>query len=138
MKVFLLDTHILIWLLTDSDKLNKNLREDIEYFQYSYFVSVESLREIVILWSQKKIEINLDMAISYLQRFQITILPIEARHIKELERLPILTINGDQHLDPFDRMLIAQSITEKCTIISSDRKFPFYQNQGLKLLVNEI
>ena len=138
MKVFLLDTHILIWLLTDSDKLNKNLREEIEYFQYLYFVSVESLREIVILRFQKKIEINLDTVISYLQRFQITILPIDAGHVKELEKLPILTINRDQHLDPFDRMLIAQSITEKYTIISSDTKFPSYQHHGLKLLVNEI
>ena len=138
MRGYLLDTHILIWLLSKDECLNKNLREEIEYFQYPYFVSVESLREIVILWFQKKIEIRLDTAISYLQRFQITILPIDAGHVKELEKLPILTINGDRHLDPFDRMLIAQSITEKYTIISSDRKFPFYRNHGLKLLANEI
>jgi PIN domain nuclease of toxin-antitoxin system len=138
MKVFLLDTHILIWLLTDSDKLNKNIREDVEYFQHPYFVSVESLREIVILQYLKKIEISLDAAISYLQRFQITILPIDADHVKVLEQLPIPTINGDQHLDPFDRMLIAQSVAEKYTIVSSDTKFPSYRNHGLKLLVNEI
>jgi len=137
MKVFLLDTHILIWLLTDSDKLNKNIREDVEYFQHPYYVSVESLREIVILRYLRKIEIDLDMAISYLQRFQITILPIDAGHVKTLEQLPIPTINGNQHLDPFDRMLIAQSISEKYTIISSDIKFPSYRDHGLKLLVNE-
>jgi len=138
MKCYLIDTHILIWLLSDNNKLNWSIREDIEYFQHQYFVSVESLREIVILKSLKKISLSLDMVITYLQQFQIKILPIETCHVKELENLPNLVINGNMHLDPFDRMLIAQSIAEKYTLISSDGKFPYYQDYGLQLFVNEI
>ena len=138
MRRYLIDTHILIWLLSDDNKINWSIREDIEYFQHSYFVSVESLREIVMLQSLKKISISMDKAISYLQRFQITVLPIDITHVRALEQLPIVTIDGKQHLDPFDRMLIAQSMIEKYIIISSDHKFPFYQEHGLKLLVNEI
>jgi PIN domain nuclease of toxin-antitoxin system len=137
---YLLDTHILIWLLdVDDDSLNKNIREDIDYFQHSYYVSVESLREIVILQSLKKIDLkdSIYKIISLLTERQIKIVPVEVNHIKELEKLPTLKINGKTHEDPFDRLLIAQSIAEKYTIISSDAKFPSYKDYGLRLLVNE-
>ena len=141
MSEYLLDTHILIWLLKNNRvKLNENIREDIEYFQHVYYVSVETLREIVILQSLKKISFTptVDKIITDLQKRQIGILPVESAHIRELEKLPILSINGKKHEDPFDRLLISQSIAGKYTIISSDSKFPFYEDYGLKLLVNEI
>ena len=140
MTGYLLDTHIILWLLNGKEKLNKNIREDIDYFQHLYFASVESLREIVILKSLEKLEIDdkLEKIISALEERQINILPIELEHIETLENLPLQEKNGKQHNDPFDRMLIAQAITNKLTIISSDSKFPFYKNCGLKLLVNEI
>ena len=139
MTGYLLDTHIVLWLLTDKANLNKNIREDIDYFQHLYFVSVESLREIVILQSLKKIKFDdkLEKIITALEKRQVSILPIELKHIKTLERLPIQEKDGKQHNDPFDRMLIAQAIANKLIIISSDSKFPFYKSCGLKLLVNE-
>jgi len=51
--------------------------------------------------------------------------------------LPTNKVDKQLHDDPFDRILIAQAIAEKLTIISSDGKFPPYRNYGLKLLVNE-
>jgi PIN domain nuclease of toxin-antitoxin system len=141
MNGYLLDTHILIWLLKNNRiKLNENTREDIEYFQYAYCISVETLREIVILQSLKKISFSLsvDKIITDLQKRQIDILSVEAAHIMELEKLPILSINGKKHEDPFDRLLISQAIAGKYTVISSDSKFPFYKDCGLRLLVNEI
>jgi PIN domain nuclease of toxin-antitoxin system len=139
MKKYLLDTHIIIWLLRNSSELDKNVREDIEFFQNTYFASVESLREILILQSLNKIELkdNLEKIIADLENRQISVLPIELKHIKELEKLPVYKENNNQHNDPFDRMLISQAIAEKITIISADKKFPFYKKLGLKLLVNE-
>jgi PIN domain nuclease of toxin-antitoxin system len=136
---YLLDTHILIWLLDDDDRLNMNIREDVDYFQHTYSISVETLREIVILQSLKKISFKpkIDKIITDLQNRQINILPVEPAHIKELEKLPVLSINGKTHDDPFDRLIIAQTIAGKYTIVSSDSKFPFYKEHGLKLLVNE-
>jgi PIN domain nuclease of toxin-antitoxin system len=138
MTKYLLDSHILIWLLTDDNRLNRNIRADIEYFQHPYYVSVETLREIVILQSLKRIKLDydLDKITIYLKEIQISILSIELDHIKTLEKLPIFDSKGKEHHDPFDRMLIAQSITEKFTVISSDGKFPPYKEYGLKLLVN--
>ena len=46
---YLLDTHILIWALENTQKLNKNVKEDIEYFQCPFYVSVASLHEIIFL-----------------------------------------------------------------------------------------
>ena len=136
---YLLDTHILIWLLNDNVRLNENIREDVDYFQHTYYVSVETLREIVILQSLKKISFTptVDKIITDLQERQIGISPVEAAHIKALEKLPILNINGKNHEDPFDRLLISQAIASKYTLISSDSKFPFYKDYGLKLLANE-
>ncbi|MDL2262259.1 type II toxin-antitoxin system VapC family toxin [Bacteroidales bacterium OttesenSCG-928-I21] len=139
MKRYLLDTHILIWLLNGDERLNKNLREDIDYFQHPYYVSVESLREIVILQSLKKIkfDFSVEKVAMILTERLVEIINIDINHIKALEKLPVLKINGKEHEDPFDRLLIAQSIADKFTIISSDSKFPFYKDSGLKLLINE-
>ncbi|KAA6301817.1 MAG: hypothetical protein EZS26_001980 [Candidatus Ordinivivax streblomastigis] len=139
MNSYLLDTHIVIWLLRDSEHLNSNIREDIDYFQHLYYVSVETLREIVILQSLNKITFkpDLDKIINDLQERQIGIVPVEVNHIKVLEKLPVLTIHGKTHDDPFDRLIIAQAIANKYTLISSDKKFPFYKDYKLKLLANE-
>jgi len=136
---YLLDTHVFIWLLTDSDKLNNNIREDIEYFQYPYYVSIETLHEIVILQSLKKITLDysVEKIADYLKTVQIQILPLEINDVKVLGTLPTNKVDKQIHDDPFDRILIAQAIAEKLTIISSDGKFPPYCDYGLKLLVND-
>ena len=135
---YLLDTHILVWLLRGDKRLN-NIREDIDYFQHTYYVSVETLREIVLLQLSKRIEFNygLEKIIAILLERQINILPTGVAHIKTLEKLPVLAINSKKHEDPFDRLLISQAIADRYIIISSDSKFPFYKEYGLKLLVNE-
>ena len=43
----------------------------------------------------------------------------------------------DTNITPFDHMIIAQSISDKIPIISSDSKFPFYENQGLQFVFNK-
>ncbi|OAV69679.1 hypothetical protein Barb4_01651 [Bacteroidales bacterium Barb4] len=136
---YLLDTHILIWLLDDDGRLNKNIREDIDYFQHLYLVSVESLREIVILQSLNKILYNRtpDEIVSDLQERMINIIPTQTNHIRALKNLPVPKINGKTHEEPFDRLLISQAIADKHILISSDAKFPFYKEYGLQLLVNE-
>jgi PIN domain nuclease of toxin-antitoxin system len=99
---------------------------------------VESLREIVILQSLNKIAFDdtLDEIVDALAERQIDIVPIELNHVRTLEKLPIPTINGRLHNDPFDRILIAQAIADGYTIVSADSKFPLYEKYGLRLLVN--
>ncbi|GHU95701.1 twitching motility protein PilT [Bacteroidia bacterium] len=136
---YLLDTHIVIWWLSKSKNINKHIFEDIKYFQYPFFVSVESLREIVTLITTDRIDLKMTLReiVAALAEQQIEIVPIELRHIEVLEQLPIPNIGNELHKDPADRLLIAQAIADNYTIISADHKFPFYERFGLNLLLND-
>ncbi len=138
MTRYLLDTHIAVWFLLNDKKLSKSIREEIEYFQDVYSVSVVSLQEIVLLKRSRKIETtwSLNKIIALLENYNIAILDLTPQHIRAYETLSAPSINGKQHDDPFDRLLIAQSIAEKMTLISADQKFPFYQDRGFKLREN--
>jgi len=54
-------------------------------------------------------------------------------HLRTLAHLPFFP----EHKDPTDRVIIAQAITEKIPMISSDRKFPLYKRCGLELVFNK-
>ena len=139
MQQYLLDTHILAWALSKNDLLNKNIREGIEYFQSSYFVSMEVLHELVTLIQYGDIKLKLSIVdiIAYLACYNISILPTTLDHLKALEKLPVLKINGKEHKDVTDRLLIAQAIAEKMILISADQKFPDYVTcKGFYLLEN--
>ena len=64
---------------------------------------------------------------------------IKISHIKKEHLITYanLQVNGDIRKDPSDHLIIAHSITEKMPLISSDRRFPYYTNQGLDLIFNE-
>lgn len=54
-----------------------------------------------------------------------------------IRSLAALEVNELQaHKDPIDHIIIAQAISHRMTLISSDTKFPFYRKQGLDLIVN--
>ena len=58
-------------------------------------------------------------------------------NINVIRTLAALHVNEEQeHKDPFDHIIIAQAITHKMTLVSSDTKFPYYRKQGLKLVEN--
>ena len=54
MRRYLLDTHIIVWFLTENKQLNSDVEYDITYFQYDYYVSIEALHEIITLQKVKK------------------------------------------------------------------------------------
>jgi|GEM_PF-484227 len=137
-KGYLLDTHILIWLLRENSRLNKNIRDDIEYFQNSYYASVVSLHEMIFLIQEGKMRSSdsISNIIKDTQEKQIQFLDIKPKHIEVLEKLSTPLIGGKQHKDQFDRTIISQGIAEELTVISADSKFPLYKDKGFKLLEN--
>jgi PIN domain nuclease of toxin-antitoxin system len=101
------------------------------------YISLVSLWEIAVLEKSGKIILT-GTPESYfksaLKDLNCKPLPLAIAHINEYQKLNILTysspgIDGKQknHTDPFDRMLIAQAIKEKATIISKDEVFPLYK-----------
>ncbi|MBT4836092.1 MAG: type II toxin-antitoxin system VapC family toxin [Methylococcales bacterium] len=117
---FLLDTHILIWSLENNPKLSDAFREVITDGKNMIFVSAVSAWEISIKKAMGKLNVpdNLTEEIKY-KRF--TPLNINFDHAKLAGELPHF------HKDPFDRLLIAQSIIEKLVFITNDQKISQYQ-----------
>jgi PIN domain nuclease of toxin-antitoxin system len=117
---FLLDTHVLIWLLEGNKNLSNVAKSTIEDDNNSLYLSVASLWEITIKLSLGKLDLQIsveDMVESFLIPGGIEILPIEIRHLSILRDLPL------HHRDPFDRIIIAQAKADELTLISTDGVF---------------
>lgn len=60
---------------------------------------------------------------------------IDEHVIRSLAELEINEVQ--EHKDPYDHIIIAQALSHRMTLVSSDTKFPFYRKQGLKLIENK-
>lgn len=112
----LLDSHAFIWWNNEPDKLSSRVLEICEDSENALFVSVASVWEIQIKFQLGKLRLHKPLAeiIRQEQENGIEILPIEPAHIFALDSLP------NHHKDPFDRLLIAQSIVEGAVLVSAD------------------
>jgi PIN domain nuclease of toxin-antitoxin system len=120
MKV-LLDTHTLLWALTDESKLSEHVRKLLP--RADTWLSIASLWEILIKAQIGKIPLPRPtgpFVISKLQLNGVRILQVTPDHVLRIESLP------DYHRDPFDRMLIAQSLEENLPVVTADRVFARY------------
>lgn len=121
MKKLLIDTHILIWFITEHPQLTNKSKTLIENSQ-SCFISVASLWEIGIKMSLGKLElrITLDELVKIILESGFAILPINQIHVIKNSELNFF------HKDPYDRILIAQALIEDLEIITSDTTFLNY------------
>jgi len=119
----LLDTHALLWLADDPQRLPAPIVALCEDETNDLSVSIASFWELAIKMSLGKITLGED-ALPRLSRWchdnAISILPIELSHLNQLQLLPF------HHRDPFDRLLIAQAQSENMRIISVDEHFHAY------------
>jgi len=122
---YLLDTHILIWWLSDADKLSPEVYAIIANTSNQIYVSAASIWGIAIKEALGKLKVDADLS-QLIQENGFTELQISAKHANTTKTLPLI------HHDPFDRMLIAQAIEESLTLISVDRYIGQYE--GLVVL----
>ncbi len=120
----LLDTHILIWALENNPALSDKAREAIIDGRNMVFVSAASVWEISIKTAMGKLEVPNNL-IEEIAIHRFTQLSMNFEHAKLAGELP------DIHKDPFDRMLIAQAMIEKLTMVTQDNRIPKY---GVSLL----
>jgi len=123
----LLDTHIFLWFITADKQIPQKIIELISNLNNKRWISIASIWEIVIKMSLNKLEIKggFQTIEDFLGNNDVEILPISFNHTKRLLSLPLL------HNDPFDRIIIAQSMIENLTIISKDNRFKDY---GIKII----
>ncbi|MGC8714865.1 MAG: type II toxin-antitoxin system VapC family toxin [Leptodesmis sp.] len=122
MKI-LLDTHTFLWFINDSPELS-NAAADLLESDVNLLLSMASLWEIAIKVSLNKLTLPDDYELFIPQQIilnNIEILTITFEHLTIVSKLPF------HHRDPFDRLLIAQSMSEKLQIVSADTKFDSYE-----------
>jgi PIN domain nuclease of toxin-antitoxin system len=119
----LLDTHVFIWWRENSARLNEAARARIGTATV-VFVSVASAWEVAIKSALGKLRLP--------ERFELGVeaagfqkLPIAFKHAEAVAVL------ARHHSDPFDRMLVAQALCERLTLVSQDRRFAPY---GIEVL----
>jgi len=119
----LLDTHTLIWWMTSDPQLSKVAKAVIEEKGHFSLVSAASAWEMATKVRLGRLPVAADLVqdfVADLARERIEILPVSAEHGIRAGLLP------GPHKDPFDRMLIAQALTENIPIVSNDRGLDGY------------
>lgn len=125
MKI-LLDTHVLLWALSSPEKIKPKVQALLVDTDNIVFVSIASLWELQIKKSLNKISLPNDF-IPQLQENGFELLDINYKHIAKLDELPLI------HRDPFDRMLVAQTIHENLSLVTNDLEIMKY---NVKIITN--
>ena len=115
----ILDTHIFLWVLSQPEKLDKIYIDHIQNNANTIYISSISVAEIAIKSSIGKLAFDFD-AIEIISESGFETLDFTVDDAVVLCNLPFY------HRDPFDSMLIAQSLSNSYFIISDDEKFKLY------------
>ena len=124
----LLDTHTFLWFIAGSSKLSDYAQQLIEDSSNERLLSIASLWEMSIKASIGKLRLELpftEIVTLHVKKNAIKLLHISPEHLENLRSLPF------HHKDPFDRLIIAQGLTEKISILSKDKVFDKYDIQCL-------
>ncbi len=106
--------------------ISTNVTEILEDIENTIYVSSSSVFEALHLYQNGRIKTKYKSIKEFIQvlKNQLLIIHSKTEHFDAYSKLPL--ING--HNDPIDRIIIAQSITEKIPLISSDSKFKYYKD----------
>jgi PIN domain nuclease of toxin-antitoxin system len=115
----LLDAHAFLWWVTDSGRLSAAASAAITDPNNDIAVGIGSLWEIAIKRALRKLDFAFDFE-AVLRDEGFELMPIGYTHLRALEQLPL------HHVDPFDRLLIAQATAERSAVVTNDRAFSRY------------
>ena len=135
---YYIDTNILIFILSDDkDELEDKIVDLLDDYSNLFLISTIALQELILLYKGKKLEhLNFKTykeMLFTIEELNYEIIPITKKHLYVYAELE----TANDHKDPNDHVIIAQAISDKIPIISSDRKFKCYENQGLQLVFNK-
>jgi len=129
---FLLDTHVFLWKLADSSRIPPKVLAETQDPKNDLFLSAVSLWEIAIRTRVGKLDLGglspkdlIDLA----SEMDIATIPLEAE-----EAVGYAELDGPDHSDPFDRMLVQQAISRRLTLVTADKNIAKFTRVGLKVL----
>jgi len=118
----LFDTHAVLWFLSADTRLGAAATTLVTDPDNDVFVSIASLWEITIKNRIGKLQADMVAVTDAIAGAGLTLLDLKPVHLTTLQRLPVFA----DHRDPFDHLLIAQSLSERLTFVSNDRHAPRY------------
>jgi PIN domain nuclease of toxin-antitoxin system len=121
----LLDSNALIWWLTGETRLTPEAAGVISSSSNEVFVSAASIWELSIKARLGKLQMPYDIS-QQMIRHRFLPLPISQEHALRVREMPLI------HKDPFDRLLIAQALTEGLAVVTSDEVFERYGVQVVR------
>ena len=138
MDRYIVDTNILVQIVTEQD-FTDDVYYMLNYSGAQIYVSSAIVQELINLLQCEDVKLQKQKIVTISNVFEFientlgfTVKYIDKGHLKQLCKMDIV----NKHTDPFDRMIIAQAITEKIPLISSDKKFPEYRKIGLDFIPN--
>ena len=136
---YLIDTCIFVHMAIEPDRLSPDVASVLDDYENTICISVESERELIVSFNNgevvsKQWKTAREMIDSIRNKYFIQVLPLTEECMKTYSALELNV--GQKHKDPSDHVIIAQAITLGIPLISSDRKFSFYCDQGLDFIHN--
>lgn len=121
--IYLLDTNTFLWFVEGNKQLPQNIISKINNINQSCYISIVSFWEIAIKIQLGKLELDIPFneLFEFAKRNQIEIIEISELHLTGLLNLE------PHHKDPFDRLIISQTISEKLTLLSKDNQMDKYK-----------
>lgn len=135
---FYLDTNILIFSIMNPGELSGNTREILNDYSNILLTSDVCIHEFIHLAQIGKLgkgkhSIEPNAVLQTISNAGIEMIPVSSLHLLQFAALPF---HGD-HRDPNDRLIIAQAISDRIPLISSDGNFSDYADDGLDFIYNE-
>jgi PIN domain nuclease of toxin-antitoxin system len=121
---FLLDTHTLLWATSAPENVSDTVQAVIANEANRLFISQATLWELSIKVTIGKLELP-ERYVDEIFGIGYESLPIDLKHLDAYRKLPLI------HRDPFDRLLIAQSISEQLCLLSCDQAIQDYDVEWL-------
>lgn len=143
MNRYYIDTNILIFLITANgdEELSGDIKGILSDYSNMFLVSSVCVKEVIHLCQTGRLKRKLKAgkgnraqdAIRLVRDMGVRIMPVNEYHLREYSELRLV----EDHSDPDDRLIIAQAISDRIPLVSSDRKFHLYEEDGLELVFNK-
>jgi len=129
---YLLDTHVLIWLVTDQSRISHLVIKELDSRKNNVFVSSVSFWEVSLKFSSGKLELNgflpQDLP-GFIKSVGFEFISLDPNDASSYNKLSV-----SYHKDPFDKMLIWQAIQQNLVLVTKDDRVKQYSSAGLKTI----